>query len=46
MRKPLLVAALLVATPFFAACTENAKDAGGDASDPRSVSVTSTDDAL
>jgi iron uptake system component EfeO len=44
MRKPLLVAALLVATPFFAACTENAKDGGGDSGDARTVSVTSTDD--
>jgi iron uptake system component EfeO len=44
MRKPLLVAALLVTTPFFAACTENAKDGGGDSGDPRTVSVTSTDD--
>ncbi|MEP9364338.1 iron uptake system protein EfeO [Nocardioides sp. CN2-186] len=45
MRKPFLVAALLVATPFFAACTENAKDSGGDSSDPRAVTVTSTDDS-
>jgi len=44
MRKPLLVAALLVATPFFAACTENAKDGGDKAADARTVSVTSTDD--
>ena len=45
MRKPLLVAALLVTTPFFAACTENAKDDGGESGDARTVSVTSTDDA-
>ena len=44
MRKPLIVAALLVTTPFFAACTENTKDAGGDSDDVRTVSVTSTDD--
>ena len=44
MRKPLLLAAVLVATPFLAACTENAKDDGGGASDARTVSVTSTDD--
>jgi iron uptake system component EfeO len=43
MRKPLLVA-LLLAMPFFAACTENADSADGDAGNPRSVSVTSTDD--
>ena len=44
MRKPLLVAALLVTTPFFAACTENAKDGGDTSGDARTVSVTSTDD--
>src|SRR6478752_5946411 len=44
MRKPLLVAALLVTTPFVAACTENAKDDGGKSGDARTVSVTSTDD--
>jgi iron uptake system component EfeO len=44
MRKPLLVAALLVATPFFAACTENAQDGGGGTDDARTVAVTSTDD--
>jgi len=44
MRKPLLVAALLVTTPFFAACTENAKDDGGKSGDARTVAVTSTDD--
>ena len=44
MRKPLLVAALLMAAPALAACTENAKDSGGDSGDTRSVSVTSTDD--
>ena len=44
MRKPLLVAAVLVAMPFVAACTENAKDDGGNSSDARTVSVTSTDD--
>jgi iron uptake system component EfeO len=42
MRKPLM-AALLVATPLLAACTENVK-ADGDSGDPRSISVTSTDD--
>jgi iron uptake system component EfeO len=44
MRKPLLVAAVLVTMPFFAACTENAKDDGGKSGDARTVSVTSTDD--
>ena len=44
MRTPLLVAALLVSAPFLAACTENAKESGGDAGDSRTVSVTSTDD--
>ena len=44
MRKPLIVALLLV-TPLVAACTENAKDSGGDSGDARSVSVTSTDDS-
>ncbi|GAA1766064.1 peptidase M75 family protein [Nocardioides hankookensis] len=44
MRKPLVVAALLVTAPFFAACTENAKDSGGDSGDARTVSVTSTED--
>jgi iron uptake system component EfeO len=44
MRTPLLVTALLVTTPFFAACTENAKDSGGGSGDARTVSVTSTDD--
>ncbi len=43
MRKPLIVAALLATTPFFAACTENAKDDGGKSGDARTVSVTSTD---
>src|SRR6476661_7448269 len=43
MRKPLIVAALLATTPFFAACTENAKDEGGTSGDARTVSVTSTD---
>ncbi|MBZ5737183.1 iron uptake system protein EfeO [Nocardioides mangrovi] len=46
MRKPLLVAlpaTLLLATPLLSACTENT-DGGGDSSDPRTVSVTSTDD--
>ena len=44
MRKPLIVALLLV-TPLVAACTENAKDSGGDSGDARWVSVTSTDDS-
>jgi iron uptake system component EfeO len=43
MRTP-LIAALLLATPLVAACTENAKDDGGGSGDARSVSVTSTDD--
>jgi iron uptake system component EfeO len=43
MRTPLIVA-LLLATPLVAACTENAKDGGGDSGDARTVSVTSTDD--
>lgn len=43
MRKPLLVA-LLLATPLFAACTENVR-AESDSGDPRSLSVTSTDDS-
>ena len=42
MRKPLLVA-LLLATPLFAACTENVKS-GSDSGDARTVTVTSTDD--
>jgi iron uptake system component EfeO len=44
MRTPLIVA-LLLATPLVAACTENAKDSGGDSGDARTVSVTSTDDS-
>ena len=44
MRKPLLVAAVLVTVPCFAACTENAKDSGGESGDARKISVTSTDD--
>src|SRR5215218_1590838 len=44
MRKPLIVAALLVGAPFLAACTENAKDSGGSSGDARTVAVTSTDD--
>jgi iron uptake system component EfeO len=44
MRKPLLVTALLVTVPFFAACTENAEGEGGRSGDTRTVSVTSTDD--
>jgi iron uptake system component EfeO len=43
MRTPLIVA-LLLATPLVAACTENAKDGGGDSGDARTVSVTSTDE--
>jgi iron uptake system component EfeO len=43
MRKP-LIAALLLATPLVAACTENVRAEGG-SSDPRSLSVTSTDDS-
>ena len=42
MRKPLLVA-LLLATPVFAACTENVEADTG-SGNPRTVSVTSTDD--
>lgn len=42
MRKPLLVA-LLLATPLFAACTENV-ESGSDSGDARTISVTSTDD--
>ena len=42
MRKPLLVA-LLLATPLFAACTENVKS-GSDSGDARTIEVTSTDD--
>jgi iron uptake system component EfeO len=42
MHKPLLVA-MLLATPLFAACTENVK-ADDTSGDPRTVSVTSTDD--
>jgi iron uptake system component EfeO len=45
MRKPLIVAALLIAAPALAACTENVKDSGGDSGDARTVSVTSTDDS-
>ena len=43
MRKPLLVA-LLLTTPVFAACTENADSAGSSSGDSRTISVTSTDD--
>jgi iron uptake system component EfeO len=45
MRKPLLVTALMVTVPFFAACTENAEGEGGRSGDTRTVSVTSTDDS-
>jgi iron uptake system component EfeO len=44
MRKPLLVALLLTA-PLVAACTENASGGDAEASDSRSIAVTSTDDA-
>ena len=46
MRKILVVAALAVAVPFLAACTENADGADGaaDSGDPRALSVASTDD--
>ena len=44
MRTPLLVAALLLATPLVAACTENAGRDGGDSGDARTIAVTSTAD--
>ena len=44
MRKPLL-AALMLATPLVAACTQNAADGdSGGSTDARTVAVTSTDD--
>lgn len=47
MRKslsPTLAAALLVAVPLLAACTENTRGDDADAGDARTVTVTSTDD--
>lgn len=47
MRKPPLAAlpaVLLLAVPLLSACTENAKTSDADASDPRTITVTSTDD--
>ena len=45
MRTPLLVAALLTATPLFAACTENTDSQARDDGGSRSIAVSSTDDA-
>lgn len=47
MRKTLLAAGLLLATPVLAACTENSTSTGatGDDADPRAFTVASSDDA-
>jgi len=44
MRTSLLAAALLIAAPALAACTENADDSGSASGDNRTITVTSTDD--
>jgi iron uptake system component EfeO len=44
MRKPLVTAALVMAVPFLAACTENTDSGDADSGDARTVAVTSTDD--
>lgn len=44
MRTPLLVVALLLATPLVAACTENAPSDAGGSGDARTISVTSSAD--
>ncbi|MBJ7357497.1 iron uptake system protein EfeO [Nocardioides sp.] len=46
MRTPLLIAGLLLSAPVLAACgTESTGGGGGDADDPRALTVESSDDA-